>query len=95
MYLFPQAAGLETIPRGNFSHPKRHKMDLNLEMEVEMAHFFSKFIYSQSKWNGPPVANQSLSTADPRHDHAFAPFRRTHTPPPVLPFLLMQKLPTK
>jgi len=28
MYLFPQAAGLETAPRGNFSHPKRDKMDL-------------------------------------------------------------------
>jgi len=56
---------------------------------------FSKPIHAKEERNGPPSANQSLSTAKPRSSQLFTPIGCTRPPPPVLPFLLAQTLSPK
>ena len=67
-----------------------------LEMDALQARqLLSKSIYAKNDGKGPPSTNQDLSTRSPDTAMLFAPFRCTHPPPPVLPFLLTQNLSTK
>ena len=52
----------------------------------------SNFIYAKRDRNGLPVPTKSLLKMSPDTAARFAPFRCTHPPPPVPPFLLTQNL---
>jgi len=52
----------------------------------------SNSIYAKKDRNGPPSANQVTLKTSPDAAMLFAPFRCTHPPPPVPPFLLTQNL---
>jgi len=55
----------------------------------------SNSIYAKKDRNGPPSANQVTLKTSPDAAMLFAPFRCTHPPPPVPPFLLTQNLSPK
>ena len=60
-----------------------------------MRSLVSKYIYAKKDRNGPSSANQVASNMSPDAAMLFAPFRCTHPPPPVPPFLLTQNLSPK
>ena len=55
----------------------------------------SNYIYTKKDRNGPPNANQVVSTTSIDAAMLFAHFGSTHPPHPILPFLLKQNLSPK
>ena len=55
-------------------------------LEMEALQSKTKSIYAKNDGNGPPSANQDLSTAEPRHTHAVC-ILRVHPPTSPCPAL--------
>jgi len=98
-FSFLWAAGLETVPTRNFSHPKQmydiqsrlrcskcqpiiaEKQELNAGNGGPTRWdglFLSPLLPTWKNANGPPTANQCLSTTEPRCNHAGVTLYHLH-----------------